>query len=180
MTRDQLFLLLLILIPCLQIVQVVTAIKEVFNSEILAKVRAGEEFTISTASTIKDKNARNINFVWKATRPATTKEYRHQSKEEIFDALVFSFSDKNFRSNWFSAMRRGWPALIQELQATGPEPFMKKRTMDDKWFVGDVGMERWKEVVKYLKDLTQEEKMYFIDKVASTIDKMDEKPPDLF
>lgn len=153
------------------------AIKEVFNSDLLAKVRAGVTFTVATT---KDKTATNINFVWKATVPSTTKEYHHQSKDEIFQELVFSFSDKNYRSNWFTAMRTGWDKLVEEMRNMGPLPFMKKRTMDDKRFVGAVGLERWKEVINYFKQMTEEEKMYFVNTVATAIHEQSEKPENLF
>ncbi|KAI5700952.1 hypothetical protein M8J76_008517 [Diaphorina citri] len=162
-------LVFVLTLQCLQVL----SIKEVFNSELLAKVRAGESFTVSASSTIKDKTAKNINFVWKITRQTTTKEFRHQSKDEIFNELVFSFSDRQYRSNWFTAMRTGWDKLVNELRATGPGPFMKKRTMDDKRFVGEVGLERWKEVIEYIQKLTEDEKMYFINRVAHAVEKID-------
>lgn len=171
-------LVLSLCLRCLE-VQVYAGMKEVFNSDLLAKARAGESFTVKSNVT-KDRTATNINFVWKATAPPSTKEFRYQSKDEIFQELVFSFSDKNFRLNWFQAMRTGWNHLVQELRATGPGPFMKKRTMDDKRFVGTIGLERWNEVIKYFREMNEEEKMYFVNNVAETIDKQPEKPENLF
>lgn len=168
---------LLVLTFSLQWLQglVYAGMKEVFNSELLAKVRAGEMFTVKNNIT-KDRTATNINLVWKATAPPTTKEYRYLSKAEILQELVFSFADKNFRCNWFQAMRLGWDSLVRELTATGPAPFMKKHTMDDKTFSGELGQERWKEVVKYFKEMNEEDKMYFVNKVAETMDEQSIKP----
>lgn len=157
---------ILLTFACTQTIPIL-AVKEVFNSEHLAKVRAGESFTLST---LRDITAKNIGFVWRVTQATSLKPHRHFTKDEIFKELVFSFSDQQFRSNWFTAMRTGWQNCLRELRVAGPGPFMKKHSMDDKLFVGKAGEERWKEVVDYLKAFTEDEKMNFISKVAENVE----------